>query len=429
MAALKTSSKRPYHLIVFGASGFTGQFVVEEVARIIEEGPGGTLQWAVAGRSRHRLEKTLSQAADALSKPELKSVEVIVADVAEAESLAIMCKQAVIVLNCVGPYRFYGEPVVKACIENGAHCIDICGEPQFLEGIQLMYHSKAEENGVYVIGSCGFDSIPADMGIIYTRNHFQGTLTAVESFLTISTGPEGGCAHDATWQSAIFGFADSGNLRRIRKKFGHKPLPAVGARIKKRGAVFFSKEIEQYAIPFMGSDPSVVRRTQRFMHEEQKHSPVQYMAYVGIGGLFSVVKTLFAGIMFWLMVKFSLGRGLLTQFPEFFSFGLFSKSGPSKKQMDGTSFCMRFWGEGYSTGQDPSQGKPDSTISTEVTGPEPGYIATPIAMVQAAITLLNEPHCLPNKGGVFTPGSVFARSTLIERLNKHGIQFSIKNPQ
>ncbi|XP_042602696.1 saccharopine dehydrogenase-like oxidoreductase isoform X2 [Cyprinus carpio] len=397
MATLTTSSKRPYHIIVFGATGFTGQFVVEEVARTCNEGPGGTLQWAVAGRNRDRLEKTLVQAADALRKPELKCVEVIVVDVAEPESLAIMCKQGIIVLNCVGPYRFYGEPVVKACIENGAHCIDICGEPQFLEGIQLKYHSKAQENDVYIIGSCGFDSVPADMGILYTQVHFKGTLTAVESFLTINTGPEGGCGHDATWQSAIFGFADSASLKRIRRKFGHKPLPAVGARIKKRGALFFSKEIEQYAIPFMGSDPSVVRRTQRYLHEEHKHSPVQYMAYVGIGGLFSVLKTLFAGVVFWFMVKFSLGRGLLTEFPEFFSFGLFSKTGPTRKQMDGTSFCLRFMGEGYTTGQDPSQGKPNATISTEITGPEPGYITTPITMVQAAITLLNEHHCLPNK--------------------------------
>ncbi|TRY99802.1 hypothetical protein DNTS_014875, partial [Danionella cerebrum] len=415
MAAVTTSSKRPYHVIVFGASGFTGKFVVEEVARTCSEGPGGTLQWAVAGRNRDRLEKTLVQAANSLCKPELKCVEVIVADVTETESLAIMCKQAVIVLNCVGPYRLYGEPVVKACIENGAHYIDICGEPQFLEGIQLNYHSAAQENAVFIIGSCGFDSIPADMGIIYTQNHFKGTLTAVESFLTVNTGPEGGCGHDTTWHSAIFGFADRANLKRLRKKFGQKPLPVIGARNQKRGAVFFSREIEQYALPFMGSDPSVVRRTQRYMHEEHEHSPVQYMAYVGVGGLSSLVKTLFVGLMFWFM------------FPEIFSFGLFSKTGPSRKQMNGTSFCLRFLGKGYTPDQDPSQGKPNFTVSTQITGPEPGYIATSITMVQAALTLLNEPLCLPSQGGVFTPGSVFSRTSLIERLNNHGIQFSLKD--
>ncbi|XP_017573928.2 saccharopine dehydrogenase b isoform X1 [Pygocentrus nattereri] len=418
---------RPYHIIVFGASGFTGRFVVEEVARACPAGPGGTLRWAIAGRSRDRLEKVLLQAAQALSKPELRSVEVIVADVAQPESLAIMCKQGVVVLNCVGPYRFYGEPVVKACIENGAHYIDICGEPQFLEGMQLKYHSKAQEKRVYVIGSCGFDSIPADMGILYTRDQFKGTLTAVESFLTVSTGPEGGCGHEATWQSAIFGFADSASLRSLRKKFGHKPLPVVGAPIKKRGALFYSKEIQQYSIPFMGSDPSVVRRTQRCMHQEHQQAPVQYAAYVGIGGVFSVAKTFFAGLMFWLMTKFSIGRSLLIQFPEVFSFGLFSKAGPSKKQMEGTSFCLSFFGEGYSNGRDPSQGKPDAAITTQIKGPEPGYVATPITMVQAAITLLNEPQCLPETGGVYTPGSAFARTTLIERLNKHGVQFCVTN--
>ncbi|KAG7254445.1 hypothetical protein CRUP_021035 [Coryphaenoides rupestris] len=65
----------------------------------------------------------------------------------------------------------------------GAHCLDISGEPQFLESMQLNYHSQAAERGVYIVGSCGFDSIPADMGVLYTRDQFRGTLTAVESFL------------------------------------------------------------------------------------------------------------------------------------------------------------------------------------------------------------------------------------------------------
>ncbi|KAG9282646.1 saccharopine dehydrogenase-like oxidoreductase isoform X1 [Astyanax mexicanus] len=428
-AGSRSGGDRPYHIIVFGASGFTGRFVVEEVARAASEGPGGSLRWAVAGRNRHRLERVLQQAAVDLSKPELKSVEIIVADVAHPESLEIMCKQGAIVLNCVGPYRFYGEPVVKACIENGAHYIDICGEPQFLEGMQLKFHSKAEAEGVFVIGSCGFDSIPADMGIFYTKSQFKGTLTAVESFLTVNTGPEGGCIHDATWQSAVFGFADSTSLRSLRKKFGHKPLPVVGAAIKKRGSFFYSKEIRQYSIPFMGSDPSVVKRTQRYLHQEHQQSPVQYTAYVGIGGAFSVVKTLFAGLMFWFMTKFSIGRSLLVQFPEVFSFGVFSKAGPSKKQMEGTSFCLSFFGEGYSDGRDPSHGKPDAAITTQIKGPEPGYIATPITMVQAAITLLNEPQSLPKTGGVYTPGSAFAGTTLIDRLNKHGVQFCLINAQ
>lgn len=67
MARFETTSSRPYHLVVFGASGFTGQFVVEEVARTVSEGPKGTLKWAVAGRSKQKLEKVLEQAAGVLS--------------------------------------------------------------------------------------------------------------------------------------------------------------------------------------------------------------------------------------------------------------------------------------------------------------------------------------------------------------------------
>ncbi|XP_072321223.1 saccharopine dehydrogenase-like oxidoreductase [Eucyclogobius newberryi] len=426
MPSVQTSPNRPYHLVIFGASGFTGQFVVEEVARTASEGPNGSLKWAVAGRSKPKLEKILEQAAGVLSKPELRTeVDIIVADVGEPDSLAAMCKQAVIVLNCVGPYRFYGEPVVKASVENGAHHIDLCGEPQFLEGMQLNYDSPAAEKNVYIIGSCGFDSIPADMGVLFTRGQFKGTLTAVESFLTVNMGLEGGCIHDGTWQSAVYGFADGPKLQSLRKKFNHKPLPVVGSKLKRRGSLFYSNEIQQYTVPFMGSDPSVVKRTQRFLVEHDEASPVQYGAYAGVGGLSNVMKMMFAGIFFWFLVKFSFGRNLLIKYPEFFTCGVFSTAGPTRKQMEGSSFQMAFYGEGYTDGQDASHGKPNSKIRAVVQGPECGYVTTPIVMVQAALTILNEAPALPKKGGVYTPGAAFAKTTLLDRLNKHGIQFSV----
>ncbi|XP_062862876.1 saccharopine dehydrogenase a, tandem duplicate 1 [Trichomycterus rosablanca] len=421
-----SASQRPYHLIIYGASGFTGRFVLEEVARCAAEGPEGRLSWAIAGRNRERLERVLRESAEILGKPELQSeVQIIVADVEDPESLDAMCKQGLIVLNCVGPYRFYGEPVVRACVENGAHCVDISGEPQFLEGMQLNYHPRAEDTGVYIVGSCGFDSIPADLGVLYTRENFKGTLTSVESFLTATSGPEGASIHDGTWQSAVYGLADGTKLKSLRKKFNHKPLPTVGAKIKRRGALFYSNEIQQYSVPFMGADPSVVKRTQRFLTEEYQHTPVQYGAYAGVGGISSAIKLMFAGFFFYLLVNFSFGRKLLIKFPEFFSFGYFSKAGPTRKQMEGSSFQFAFYGEGYTEGQDPSQGKPDAKIRTLVQGPEAGYVATPIAMVQAALTILNEPENLPERGGVYTPGAAFAKTSLINRLDKHGIHFSV----
>ncbi|XP_053158517.1 saccharopine dehydrogenase-like oxidoreductase [Hemicordylus capensis] len=418
---------RPFQLVVFGASGFTGQFVVEEVARVAaEDEMRGSLRWAVAGRSKDKLEAVVERAAEKLGKAELKSeVGIILCDVSDPSSLASMAKQTAIILNCVGPYRFFGEPVVKACVENGTSCVDISGEPQFLEGMYLNYNDKAAEKGVYIVGSCGFDSIPADMGVLYTRNNLKGTLTAVESFLTVKSGPEGACIHDGTWKSVVYGLADQEKLKQVRRQIGHKPLPVIGAKLRRRGAVFYSNELKNYSIPFMGSDASVVKRTQRYLHTHLQETPVQYGAYATVGGIGSVIKLMFAGFLFLMLVKFDFGRKLLLKYPEFFSGGYFTKEGPTEKQMEGSSFEMTFFGEGYSSGQDPQQGKPNVKICTQVKGPEAGYVATPIAMVQAAVALLKDKSSLPKQGGVYSPGAAFSNTKLIERLNKHGIEFSV----
>ncbi|NXS01285.1 SCPDL oxidoreductase, partial [Oxylabes madagascariensis] len=354
-----------------------------------------------------------------------EEVGVLLCDVGDAGSLATMAKQTRLVLNCVGPYRFFGEPVVEACVENGASCIDISGEPQFLEGMYLKYNEKAAEKGVYVVGSCGFDSIPADMGVLYTRDKLKGTLTAVESFLSVKSGPEGVGVHDGTWKSAVYGLADEDSLKKLRKQIGYAPVPVVGAKLKKRGFLFYSPEFKEYCITFMGSDGSVVKRTQRYLHTELQQTPVQYGAYVTLGGLGSVIKLMFMGMLFLLLVKFNFGRKLLTKYPKFFSGGYFTKEGPTQKQMDGTSFTMTFFGEGYSEGQDPQKGKPNVKICTEVKGPEPGYIATPIAMVQAGLSLLEDTASLPKRGGVYSPGAAFSKTKLIDRLNKRGVEFSV----
>uniref|UniRef100_A0A4W3K580 Saccharopine dehydrogenase-like oxidoreductase n=1 Tax=Callorhinchus milii TaxID=7868 RepID=A0A4W3K580_CALMI len=420
------AARRPFDLVVFGASGFTGQFVVEEVVRVASEAAQlRPLTWAVAGRSRGRLQEVLERLSSRLGNTDLKSdVSIIICDVNDPSSLAAMCQQGTVILSCVGPYRLFGEPVVKACVENGAHYVDICGEPQFLEAMQQKYNDQAAEQGVYVVGSCGFDSIPADMGVLYTRNQLKGNVTYVSNL--IGSGPEyGGCGHATTWQSAVYGFSDRDSLRKLRRQFGHKPLPFVGTKIRSRGSVFYSNEVNQYAVPFIGSDPAVVKRTQRYLYENFDEQPVQYGSYVAVGGISSVVALMMVGFFFWCFTKFSFGRKLLIKYPEFFSFGMFSKEGPTIKQMEGTTFSMRFYGVGYGPDQDPLQSKPNVKIFTEVKGPEPGYVTTPKAMVQAAVTMLWETKSLPGRGGVFSPGAAFSKTSLIERLNKHSIEFSV----
>ncbi|XP_016048639.1 saccharopine dehydrogenase-like oxidoreductase isoform X2 [Erinaceus europaeus] len=396
------TQQRPFHLVVFGASGFTGQFVTEEVAREqVDPARNSRLPWAVAGRSREKLLRVLERAALKLGRPTLSSeVGIIVCDINNPASLDEMAKQATVVLNCVGP---------------------------FLELMAWKYHEKAAAKGVYIIGSCGFDSIPADLGVIYTKNKMNGTLTTLESFLTIQSGPEGLCIHDGTWKSAIYGFGDQNNLKKLRKETNLKPLPILGPKLKRRWPISYCRELNSYSIPFLGADVSVVKRTQRYLHENLEQSPVQYAAYVTVGGITSVIKLMFAGLFFLFFVKCGIGRQLLIKFPWLFSFGYFSKQGPTQKQIDASSFTMTFFGQGFSEPVASNKSKPNLKICTQVKGPEAGYVATPIAMVQAAMTLLNDVADLPKAGGVFTPGAAFGRTKLIDRLNQRGIEFSVIN--
>nr|XP_028704930.1 saccharopine dehydrogenase-like oxidoreductase isoform X5 [Macaca mulatta] len=334
------TEQRPFHLVVFGASGFTGQFVTEEVAREqVDPERSSRLPWAVAGRSREKLQRVLEKAALKLGRPTLSSeVGIIICDIANPASLDEMAKQATVVLNCVGP------------------------------GLSI---------------------------------------------------------HDGTWKSAIYGFGDQSNLRKLRNASNLKPVPLIGPKLKRRWPISYCRELKGYSIPFMGSDVSVVKRTQRYLYENLEESPVQYAAYVTVGGITSVIKLMFAGLFFLFFVRFGIGRQLLIKFPWFFSFGYFSKQGPTQKQIDAASFTLTFFGQGYSQGLGTDKNKPNIKICTQVKGPEAGYVATPIAMVQAAMTLLNDASDLPKAGGVFTPGAAFSKTKLIDRLNKHGIEFSV----
>ena len=83
----------------------------------------------------------------------------------------------------------YGEAVVKAAVENGASHVDISGEPAFLEKMQQKYGKLAEQNGVYVVGACGWDSIPCDLGVNFLKQHFDGTLEYAETFVQVKNGP------------------------------------------------------------------------------------------------------------------------------------------------------------------------------------------------------------------------------------------------
>lgn len=157
-------------VIIFGASGYTGQYTVFEGVKVLKG-----LKWGVSGRNKEKLESVLSTVGKKAGQ-DLSKIPIVIADIKDQNSLVEMAKRAKVVVNCCGPYRHFGEQVVTACIEAGTHHVDVSGEPQYMETMQLKYHEQAQEKGVYIVSACGFDSIPCDLGIVFLQETFGGTL-------------------------------------------------------------------------------------------------------------------------------------------------------------------------------------------------------------------------------------------------------------
>ena len=145
-----------------------------------------------------------------------------------------MAKQARIVLNCSGPYRFYGEPVVKACIAEQTHYVDVSGQPQFMEEMQLKYSEKARQQGVYVISGCGIDSVPSDLGVVFLQRKFKGTLNSINVYMETwdEKVVEGPVMNYATWESAVHGLAHAKDLGAVRKKLFSNKLPVFEPKLQ-----------------------------------------------------------------------------------------------------------------------------------------------------------------------------------------------------
>lgn len=421
------SEERKYDVIVFGASGVTGQYVVEELANYIKD-----IKWSIAGRDKNKLKSVLIDVGKYIDK-QLDDIDIIVADVNDDSSMEEMCKNTKIVINCVGPYRFSGEKVIQHCIKNKTHHVDVSGEPQFLESVQLKYFEEAKKQNIYIVGACGFDSIPCDVGLEFLRKKFGGEVNSVETYMKAQR-PPGSTVNFGTWQSAIYGLAHADDLKPLRKqlreKLFTKSLPKPDYRLKRRGMLFNSDVAQGWCIPFIGSDRSVVLRTQMYNYQFRNERPIQIQAYMKTYSLLYALATLLMGAIFMLMTKFAMGRYLLEKFPEIFSLGVFSRTPPTREQSEGGYFKLIFkakgWTEKLLDSSDKHMEPPNKTVKAVLTGPDPGYITTAICIVSSALMILQEKEKLPESGGVFTPGAAFSNTSIMEKLDARGIKMSIE---
>ncbi|MFD2177551.1 saccharopine dehydrogenase family protein [Veronia pacifica] len=154
--------KKPLDLIVFGATSFVGQILCRYLSDTFNGKGQEALVWAIAGRSRPKLEKVKDETG-------IKDLRILIADSDDKDSLDALCAEARVIASTVGPYAFYGENLVRACCESGTDYCDLTGESLWIHPMLKRYESMAKKTGARIVHACGFDSVPSDIGVYFTQ--------------------------------------------------------------------------------------------------------------------------------------------------------------------------------------------------------------------------------------------------------------------
>ena len=167
------SNLNKYDFVIYGATGFTGKLVVEYA--INQYASNNEISWAIAGRNNEKLEHVQEK----YNLP--SNIGKIVVESNDQNSIDEMVSQTKCVLTTVGPYQLYGEKIVKTCISTGTDYVDLCGEPGFMHKIISECSAEAKETGARIVFSCGFDSIPFDLGVLFVQEEVMAKLNKYAS--------------------------------------------------------------------------------------------------------------------------------------------------------------------------------------------------------------------------------------------------------
>ena len=171
--------ERKYKVLVFGATGFTGKLCAKYLKENYPD-----LSWAIAGRNEDKLKQV---------KMELDlDCDMLIADANNYEELRDIAKTPKVLLTTAGPYAKYGSLLMKACVFENTHYVDITGENHWVKKQMDLYHEEAVARGVRIIPSCGYDSLPSDLGTLFAINKMNKAVKKVEVFHSAFGGASGG---------------------------------------------------------------------------------------------------------------------------------------------------------------------------------------------------------------------------------------------
>ncbi len=384
-------SRRKYDIVLFGATGFTGELTAEYLAR---HAPAGC-RWALAGRNQAKLAGVRSRLASI--DPALGSMDLLVADIGDPASLAAVASSARVVITTVGPYVAYGDPLVAACAAAGTDYVDLTGEPEFVDRTYVRHHATAVASGARLVHACGFDSIPYDLGVLHAVKELgaSGPVT-VNGFARASGTFSGG-----TYQSAVTAFGRMRAGAAVAKE--RKRMEGRPAGRRARGAGKPHKSVfGWWALPVPTVDPQIVLRSARAL--EVYGPDFTYGHYLAFKRLPTVV-----GLVGGVGVLFGLAQVKFTR--EWLLGRVKSGEGPSAERRARSWFKVRFEARG--------DGR---RVVTEVSGGDPGYGETAKMLAESALCLAFDD--LPAVAGQVTT-AVAMGEALTDRLVKAGISFSV----
>lgn len=209
---------KPFDLVVHGATGFTGRLVVEYLLQRYPAGSG--LRWAMGGRDAEKLAAVRDEVGAPANTP------LVVTDTSNPASLQALMDQTRLVLTTVGPYQLYGNELVAACAAAGVDYVDLCGEPAWMRKMIDAHEATAQASGARIVFSCGFDSIPFDLGVFLLQNEmktrFGHPASRVRGRVRKMKGTfSGGTA--ASLKATMAAAADPGVLDLLRNPFSLTP--------------------------------------------------------------------------------------------------------------------------------------------------------------------------------------------------------------
>ena len=387
------ADQRELDLVLLGATGFTGGLTADYLAA---HAPAG-LRWALAGRSRDKLERVRDRLAE--TSPACADLTLIVVDSSDSDALAEMAARTKVVITTVGPYLQYGEPLVAACAAAGTDYVDLTGEPEFVDRMYLAHHATAQETGARLVHACGFDSIPHDLGAYFTVQQL-GSEDPITLRGVVRSNAQFSGGTFASALNAMSRLRQSQAAAKERRKAEGRPEGRSSRAVA--GKPHRDSELGWWLLPLPTIDPFVVARSGAalasygpdFRYSHYAGTKTLRYAAGGIAGLAAIVGSA--------QVK-PLRQLLLKRVP--------AGEGPSDARRAKSWFTADFVGE--------AAGR---TIHTRVSGGDPGYPETAKMLAESALCLALDDN--PETSGQVTT-AVAMGDRLLERLQAAGLRFEV----